>query len=66
MDILDYNIEQTPTESSAGGSLIYIWQKLSYNVGQDLQICHSKELEPVFIQLIPKKTSLILGTIYKH
>ena len=25
-----YNIEQTPTESSAGGTLIYISQKLSY------------------------------------
>ena len=28
-----YNIEQTPAESSAGGSLIYISQKLSYKTG---------------------------------
>ena len=31
-----YNIEQTPTESCAGGTLIYISQKLSYKSRPDL------------------------------
>ena len=30
MDIPGYNIEQTPTKSSASGSLMYISQKWSY------------------------------------
>ena len=67
IDTPGYNIEQTPTESSAGGSLIYISQKLSYKVRKDLQLHRPKELESVFIELlIPSKSSLILGTIYKH
>ena len=67
IDIPDYNNEQTPTESSAGGSIIYISQNLSYRVREDLQIHSSKELESVFIELlIPSKPSLISGTIYKH
>ena len=62
-----YNIEQTPTESSAGGTLIHISQKLSHKRRTDLQICCSKELESVFIEvMIPNKQSYILGTIYKH
>ena len=40
-----YNIEQTPTESSVGGTLIYISQKLSYKNRPDLQIYHPKHLE---------------------
>ena len=38
--IAGYNIEQTLTESSAGGTLIYISQKLSYKNRPDLQIYH--------------------------
>ena len=40
--IPDYNIEQTPTESSAGGLLIYIFEKRSYKNRSDLQIYHPK------------------------
>ena len=67
IDIQRDNIEQTPTESSAGGSLIYISQKLSYKLREDLQIHTPNKLESDFIELlIPSKPSLILGTIYKH
>ena len=38
IDIPGYNTEQPPTESSAGGSLIHISQKLSYKVRKDLQM----------------------------
>ena len=44
-----YNIEQTPTESSAGGTLIYVSQNLSYKRRTDLKICSPKKLESVFI-----------------
>ena len=40
--------------------------KLSCKVREDLQIHNPKELESVFIELIPSKPSLILGAIYKH
>ena len=63
----NYNAEQTPTESSAGRLLMYISQKLSYRVREDLQIHSPKELETVFIELlISSKPSLKLRTIYKH
>ena len=38
IDILGYNNEQTPTELSADGSLIYVSQKLSYKVREHSQI----------------------------
>ena len=62
-----YNIEQTLTESSAGGTLIYISQKLSYKNMPDLQIYNPKHLESTFIEiLLPYKSNFIIGTVYKH
>ena len=67
MHIPGYNIEQTPTESSASGTLIYISQKLSYKNWLDLQIYHPKHLESTFIEiLLPDKYNFIIGTVYKH
>ena len=67
MHIPGYNIEQTPTESSASGTLIYISQKLSYKNRPDLQIYHPKHLESTFIEiLLPDKYNFIIGTVYKH
>ena len=66
-DLPGYNIEQTPTESSAGGALIYISQSLSYKNRKDLHIYCTKELESVFIEfLIPNKKNHLVGVIYKH
>ena len=62
-----YNIEQTPTESCAGGTLIYISQKISYKSRPDLQIYHPKHLESTFIEiLLPNKSIFIIATVYKH
>ena len=67
IELPGYSIEKTPSESSAGGSLIYISQNLSYKRQTDLQICCSKELKSVYIEVIIRnKQSCILGTIYKH
>ena len=44
-----FNIEQSPLESSTGGTLIYISQNLSYKPRKDLQIYCPKELDSTFI-----------------
>ena len=57
----------TATESHAGGTLLYINNKLSYKVRQDLCIYKSSELESTFIEIInPKKTNITIGCIYRH
>ena len=52
-----YNIEKTPTKSSAGGTLIYISKKLSYRNRPDLQIYHPKHLESTFIEILLQDTA---------
>ena len=65
MHIPGYNIEQTPTESSASGTLIYISQKRSYKNKPDFQIYHLKHLESTFIEiLLTDKSNFIIGTVY--
>ena len=60
-------MEQTPTESSAGGTLIYISQSLSYKPRKDFQIYCPKELESTIIELlIPNRQSQLIGVVYKH
>ena len=67
IDLPGFNMEQTPTESSAGGTLIYISQSLSYKPRKDLQIYCPKELESTFIELlIPNRQSHLIGVVYKH
>ena len=62
-----YNIEHTPTTSTAFRALIYISENLSCRSRKDLQIYSSKELESVFIELlILNKWSYMIGTVYKH
>ena len=36
LQLSNYSIEHTPTESSAGGTLLYISKKLSYQLRNDL------------------------------
>ena len=49
-----YNIEHTPTESSAGGTLIYIRDNLNYKVRKDLIMHKEKLLESSFIEILMK------------
>ena len=61
------NFEHDPTESKAGGSLMYISDKISCKLRNDLNIYCSKQLESVFIEvLIPNKQNQLIGTVYKH
>ena len=67
LDIPGYTSEHTPTESSAGDTLMYISNDFSYVLEDDLQIYSVKESESIFIKIIiPNKSSLILGAIYKR
>ena len=62
-----YNFEDTPTESKAGSSSMYISGKISYKLHNDLYIYCSKQLESVFIEfLIPNKQSPLIGTVHYH
>ena len=63
----NHSFEQTPTESSAGGTLLYIAIRLSYKIRNDLKIYKKIELESTFIEIInPRKSNIIVGAIYKH
>ena len=56
INICNYSVEFTPTESHAGGTLLYVNNKLSYKFRQDRCIYKSSELESPFIEIInPKK-----------
>ena len=67
VEIPGYNIKHTPTESKAGGCLLYISNKNPYKLRNDLNVYCPKKLESVFIKvLLSNKPSQIIGTIYKH
>ena len=58
LNLNNYSFEFTPTETSAGGTLLYIANHLSYK---------KNELESTFIEIVnPKKSNIIVGVIYKH
>ena len=63
INIPGYNFEHTPTESKAGGLLMYISDKI-YKLYNLLNIYCSKQLESVFIEvLIPNKQNQLIATV---
>ena len=63
----NFSFEFTPNESSAGGTLLYVANHLSYKPRLDLNIYKSNELESTFIEILnPKKSNIIISCIYKH
>ena len=66
-ELSNYAFERTPTESSAGGTLLYIANNLSYKTRNNLNIYKTLELESTFVEIInPKKSNIIVGTICRH
>ena len=64
-----YTMIHTPTESSAGGALLYVSNRHSFKPRTDLtSICYkSKQFESVFVEITqPKKGNLIVGSLYRH
>ena len=67
VSLQNYVIEQTPTESTAAGALLYINKRHSYKTRPDPAIYKPKKLESIFVEIVlPKKSNLIVGCIYKH
>ena len=63
----NYSIERTATESSPGGTLLYISKTLSYQRRNDLRLYDSGKIESTFIEIICSKSiNVIVGCIYKH
>ena len=60
-------MELTPTESSAGGTLLYFANHLSYKPRNDLNIFKKSELESTLLEVInPQKSNIIIESIYRH
>ena len=49
-----------PTESSAGGTLLYVRNPLSYKVRKDLNFYRFYELESIFVKILTALKRLIL------
>jgi hypothetical protein len=65
----NFSTEHTPTESSAGGALLYISNKFTYKPRTDLTkaFYHSKLLESIFVELTqPRKKNIVVGSVYRH
>ena len=54
-ELSDYSFEHTPTESYAGGTLLYIVNHLSYKTRTDLNTYKKFELESTFVEIFWKK-----------
>ena len=67
IQIPNYTIEQCPTESSNGGTLLYIKKDIIYKVRYDHKKYKSKEIESIYIEIIKRnQKNIIVGCIYKH
>ena len=67
LNLVNYSHEFCPTKSSAGGTLLYIRNHLSYKPRNDLSIYKPTELESSFIEISnPKRSNIIIGCIYRH
>ena len=63
LNLNNYSFEFTPTETSAGGTLLYIANHLSYKCCNDLNIYKKNELESTFIEIAnPKKIKYCCGS----
>ena len=60
LSIKHYSIGFTPTESSTGGTLLYIANYLSYKPRQDLNIYKENELESTYVKIITTKNQTLL------
>ena len=67
LSLNNYFYEFTPTQTTAGGTLLYIANHLSYKFRNDLNIYKKNELKSTFIEIIsPTNSNIIVGVIYRH
>ena len=66
MNLINYSYEFSPTETSAGGTLLYIANHLPYKGRNDLSIYKKNELESTLIEIAnPQKSNIIVVVIYR-
>ena len=67
LNLYHYSFEFTPTETSAGGTLLYIANHLSSKCCNDLNIYKKNKLGSTFMEIVnPKKSNIIVGVIYRY
>ena len=67
INLPNYSLVYTPTESHAAETLLYISNNIAYKPRKDLNIQKTHELKSTFIEIInPKKSNIILGVVYRH
>ena len=63
----NYVYEHTPTESSKGGTLLYLDKNLKHKLRKDLNIYHKGTIESTFVEIINKnEKNMVAGCIYKQ
>ena len=60
-ELSNYSFEHTRTESSAGGTLLYIANNLLNKTRSDLNIYKKVELESTLVEIINQKKSSIIA-----
>ena len=60
MNLNNYSFKFTPTETSAGGTLLYIANQLSYKCRNDQKIYNKNEPESIFIEIVNPKNKILL------
>ena len=60
IELSNYTFEHAPTESSVGGTLMYIANHLSYKTHSDLSIYKKFELESAFVKKSTQKNRILL------
>ena len=67
INLENYVYESTPTESSKGGTMLYVDKQLTCRLRKDLMMYKSKEIESTFTELLNNNSSnTVIGCIYKH
>ena len=67
MNLNNYSYEFTPTKVTAGGTLLYIANHITYKSCNELNIYKKNELEPTFTEIVnPKRSNIFVEVIYRH
>ena len=66
INLKNYTIEFTLTESSAEGTLLYIASHLSYKPRPDLNIYKVNQLESTFVEIINQKKVILSLVVFTN
>ena len=64
INLNNYSFEFTPTESTAGGTLLYIANHLSYKSRNDLNLYKANQLESTFTEIVNSKKVVSLLNVF--